>query len=362
MVSAALDCLDDDIALLDEQPVAVTAIWREVFRAVVPEQVDAVVLVCPTWWPPMWVERVEVAASGRSADVSVLLRADVLARDVPGVPTITEIAADLVAISRAGSVVGVCPREGPTADLVSAAVDSIGSAATVLIDAPIGVAGADRLADAVGTRLLTNGVAVTTVSPDRLLAERCAGRAVPSSRGRRQPRRVMLAAAAASVALLCCGVGLASETSQSAEATLPMTLLVEGRVALMVPALWTVQRITSGPGSARVAVTGPDKAAAVLLTQSQVPGGESLAETAAALRGALDEQRPGVFGDFVADGRRADRSVATYRETRPDRQVDWAVFVDGIVRIGIGCQSAPGGEHVVSYACDEAIRSAHAVV
>jgi type VII secretion-associated protein (TIGR03931 family) len=274
----------------------------------------------------------------------------------------TEIAADLVAISRAGSVVGVCPREGPTADVVSAVVDSIGSAATVLVDAPIGVAGSDGLVDAVATRLRTNGVAVTTVSPDRVLAERCVGRAVWSPRGRRRPRRVMLAAAAASVALLCCGVGLASETSRSAEPPLPMTLLVEGRVALKVPALWTVQRITSGPGSARVAVTAPDEAAAVLLTQSQVPGGESLADTAAALRTALDEQRPGVFGDFVADGRWADRPVVMYRETRPDRQVDWAVFVDGTVRIGIGCQSATGGEHVVRYACDEAIRSAHAVV
>ena len=40
----------------------------------------------------------------------------------------------------------------------------------------------------------------------------------------------------------------------------------------------------------------------------------------------------------------------------------WAVFVDDAVRIGVGCQSAPGGELAVRYACEEAIRSAHALI
>ena len=37
LVSTALEFVDDEIALLDEQPVAVEAIWRAVFRAVLPD-------------------------------------------------------------------------------------------------------------------------------------------------------------------------------------------------------------------------------------------------------------------------------------------------------------------------------------
>ena len=80
-----------------------------------------------------------------------------------------------------------------------------------------------------------------------------------------------------------------------------MTLLVEGRVALKVPALWEVRRITSGAGSARVQVTAPDGRSAVLMTQSRVRKGETLATTSAALRSALGDQDPDVFSQFNAD-------------------------------------------------------------
>ncbi|OBA91813.1 type VII secretion-associated protein [Mycobacteriaceae bacterium 1482268.1] len=365
LASTALDCIDDEIALLDEQPVAVDAIWREVFRCALPERADVTVLVCPTWWPAPWIERVEAAASSRSAKVTVLQRADVVPRQQSGVPTIVEIATDLVAVSRDGSVVNVDPRLGSTADVASAVVDSIGAAVTVLVHAPVGVTGADGLAEAVSKCLRVKGIAVTPVSLDWELASTCDRRTRetfgPPS-GRRGGRSVVLAALATSVTMLCAGVGLVSETDESAATAMPMTVLVEGRVALKVPALWTVRRVTTGPGSARVVVRTPDESAAVLVTQSQVPGGEPLAATAAALQTALDDQQPGVFGDFIADGRRADRAAVTYRETRQNRQIEWAVFVDDAVRIGIGCQSAPGGEHLVRDACDEAIRSAHAVV
>jgi type VII secretion-associated protein (TIGR03931 family) len=142
---------------------------------------------------------------------------------------------------------------------------------------------------------------------------------------------------------------------------MPMTLLVEGRVALKVPALWAVRRITSGSGSARVQVMAPDDSTALLVTQAQVRKGESLSATSAALRSALDDQQPGVFSEFNPDDRRAERSVATYRELREGRQTDWTVFVDEGVRIGIGCQSASGIEDAVRGVCEEAIRSAHAI-
>ncbi len=141
-----------------------------------------------------------------------------------------------------------------------------------------------------------------------------------------------------------------------------MTLLVEGRVALKVPALWTVRRITSGPGSARVQVMAPDDSTGVLVTQSQVREGETLTATSATLRSALDDELAGVFSQFDPDDRRAGRPAATYRELRDGRQIDWAVFVDDTVRIAIGCQSAPGIEQAVRDVCEEAIRSAHALV
>ena len=90
VVATALGCIDDDIAVLDEAPVAVPAIWREVFRTVLPDEHDATVLVCPTWWPKTRVERVREAAAVRSAKVSVLQRADVLGGGVPGVTTVVE--------------------------------------------------------------------------------------------------------------------------------------------------------------------------------------------------------------------------------------------------------------------------------
>ena len=51
----------------------------------------------------------------------------------------------------------------------------------------------------------------------------------------------------------------------------PTTFLVEGRVALTVPANWPTQRVVAGPGSARVQVTSPsDPEVALHVTQSPV--------------------------------------------------------------------------------------------
>ena len=53
--------------------------------------------------------------------------------------------------------------------------------------------------------------------------------------------------------------------------TAPTTFLVEGRVALTVPATWPTQRVIAGPGSARVQVTSPsDPEVALHVTQSPV--------------------------------------------------------------------------------------------
>ena len=141
-----------------------------------------------------------------------------------------------------------------------------------------------------------------------------------------------------------------------------MTLLVEGRVGVMVPAQWVVQRVTSGPGSARVQVVSPtDADIAVHVTQSSLPPHQSHEQVAESLRSALRDEPDGVFVDFNPSDRRADQPVVTYREIRADHHITWVVLVDESLRIAIGCQSAPGQEEAVREVCDQAIRSAHAV-
>jgi type VII secretion-associated protein (TIGR03931 family) len=363
--STALQFIDDEIAIFDEQPVAVTAVWRQVFSAVLPERVETAVLVCPTWWPSPRIARVQQAAATRSTNVVVVQRADILVMNVPGVPAVVEIAPEFVVIWRSGGVIAAEPRLGDDIDVIRSVVNGVGSATTVLVDAPRGVAGAVDLARAISEHLRAVGVAVTTVPPDRVLTaarDRSGSRQTSEPAWPRGHRIAALITVGASVALICLGLGFTSGTDKSVATSAPLTLLVEGRVALKVPALWRVQRITSGSGSARVQVTAPDTSNAVLLTQSQVRRGETLSATSATLRSALDDQPAGIFSAFKSDDRRADRAAATYREVRAGRQIDWTVFVDDTVRIGIGCQGAPGSAFVVDYVCEEAIRSAHALV
>jgi type VII secretion-associated protein (TIGR03931 family) len=143
--------------------------------------------------------------------------------------------------------------------------------------------------------------------------------------------------------------------------TAPTTFLVEGRVALSVPASWSAQRMVSGPGSARVQVTSrADPDVALHITQSPVAG-ETLSGTAERLKHAIDAETPGVFVDFNPSGASAGRPAVTYREVRPGHHVRWTVLLDGPVRISIGCQSRAGDENAVRDACDQAVRSAHAI-
>jgi type VII secretion-associated protein (TIGR03931 family) len=365
MVSTALGCIDDEIALFDERPVAVASIWRAVFRSVLADRDGAAVLVCPTWWSSARIELVRDAASSVATEVVVLQRAQVLTDSEAGMPTVIEIAPEFVVVWRSGGVVRCEPRLGGPEDVAQAVAVGVGATSMVLVDAPVDVAGALALADVISMRLRTGGLVVAIVDQDRVLAGvRDAPMPWAPEFGwarRGGQKAAVLVAVAVSVGLIC--VGIASETDFRGSRTtpIPMTLLVEGRVAVKVPAQWAVRRVTTGPGSARVQVTAPDDATAVLVTQSAVRKGERLAETAGTLRRALDDQEAGIFSQFNPDDRRADRPAATYREDRGDRRIDWTVFVDGSIRIAVGCQIARGGEQAPRYVCDEAIRSAHAV-
>jgi type VII secretion-associated protein (TIGR03931 family) len=362
-VSTALECIDDDIALIDEYPVAVSDVWREVLETAVGGCVDGVVLVCPTWWASSRIELVCDAARRVATNVVDVRRADVLS---DGFSAVVEITREFVVVSRPGaSVVVVMNSDGP-----AAVASEVGASGAAVVDAPVGVDGADTAAVAIAERLRAHGVSVSIAGRDLVR------RAALMSREQEQDTEVddgppisrnhrgiaVLAGAALCVAGLCAGFTVRDDKLGPSSVDMPMTLLVEGRVGVKVPVRWTVQRITTGPGSARVQVVSPSNADIVLhITQSSIPSHLTLATVAGMLRTALADEPDGVFVEFNAADHRAGKPAVTYRENRAGHQVVWTVLIDDEVRIAIGCQSGPGREPLIHDVCDQAIRSAHAV-
>lgn len=363
-VSAALDCIDDELALLDDRVVPVREVWDDVMASVTGSGADTAVVVCPAWWPMARIETVRQAARSVAAEVVTLERITFLREVLSADATIVEMAPDVAVVSVSGVIAAAVPLQGRPAvdaDAVSAAV---GTPAGVVVDAAAGVLGAEVLASLVAERMRAIGVPVRVVVDDFVwrtvvAARSSAGIAVERSGGFRLRKRLAALSGVLMVVVLC---GALAVTREPRAGDVPMTLLVEGRVAVMVPATWTARRITSGPGSARVQVVSPtDTDVAVHVTQSAVPGPSTLAATADDLLAALAESADGVFVDFNPSDRRADRDAVTYLEVRPERRVAWTVVLDGTTRIAVGCESLPGHEDLVRDACDRAIRSAHAV-
>jgi type VII secretion-associated protein (TIGR03931 family) len=234
-----------------------------------------------------------------------------------------------------------------------------------LVDAPEGVGAADPLVD----HLRANGIDATIAGRDWVRRAVATLRAPDEGRdddaspsAKRGGRAIAVAAGTLVSAVVLCGGFVARHNVPEAIGDMPMTLLVEGRVGVMVPAQWGIQRITSGPGSARLQVVSRDDATVALhITQSSLAPEQSNEQLAQSLRRALSEEPEGVFTDFNPSDSRADRPVVTYREIRPDRRIVWFVQIDQSLRIAIGCQSRPGREEDVREVCDRAIRSAHAV-
>lgn len=349
-VSTALECIDDDIALLDDRPVAVQELWQDVMRTAAGEEAGTLVVICPTWWPSARTGRVREAAGAVAEDVVVLQRTELLcAVAAPRRPTIVELAGDLVVVTHPNARAIVVAHHGDAATTAEAVVSAVGASPVVLIDAPDA---------AIIGRLRRDGIEVVEADEDALRREavrsrRIAAPPADARRGQRPWVAVVLVGAAAIAASALLG-----GTTEGS----PTAWLVEGRVGMVVPADWAVQYVTTGPGSARVQIASLSRGdVAVHLTQSIGMPDERLEVTATVLRAALDAETPGVFVDFNAADRRADRNAVTYREVRADHTVAWAVLVDGRVRIAIGCQSPTGQEHLVLQACEQAIRSAHAV-
>jgi type VII secretion-associated protein (TIGR03931 family) len=134
-------------------------------------------------------------------------------------------------------------------------------------------------------------------------------------------------------------------------------MVEEGRIAVLVPADWTVARVTGGPGSRRLQVSSPeDPDVAVHITQSYAPE-TTLTQAAEVLARAISGQVAGVFVDLRADARFAGRPAVSYREIRSGRSVSWWVVVAGTTRISVGCQSPPDAEEPVRAACEQAVAS-----
>ena len=370
-VSAALECIDDEIALLDDRPVSVRGVWADVMNAVAGEGTDTAVLVCPAWWSSARIETVRQAARTVADEVVLLERIAMLREGISAQTTIVELTTEIAIVTAFGKIVAVIPRQGELVADAEAVVAAVGSPEGVMVDAPESVFGAGLLASSISDRLRANGVPVRIADDGWVRRAAVAQRSHVSARPVQVPNRVsswlrdrkMLAVlgGVASTLMLCGGVAAVHDGSSDLRDDMPTTLLVEGRIGLMVPATWTAQRITSGPGSARVQVVSPtERDVALHITQSVLAQPSSLAKAADTLL-ALAESADGAFVDFNPSDRRAGRDAVTYREIRPERNIAWTVVIDGTVRIAIGCQSPPRREHLVLMACDRAIRSAHAV-
>ena len=380
LVAAALDGIDDAVTLLDERPVAVASVWRRVMKAVLGRHRESVVIVYPSWWSASRIAVVTDAAGAVANDVVPQSRSGLLGQapvSSTRVAAIVEIAPQLVMTTDGDSRRAILQRHGEPASVADAVAREVrrmtrGMAATVAIDAPTGVGGAVPLAAMIADRLRATetGLQVVVVDDARLLQLATAGtaddeRAAPepaadTGRARCWRGNRMLVAAAAVLATVVLAAGMRGPDVANVPSTaeMPMTFLLEGRVTVQVPAQWTRERVTSGPGSARVQVVSPsDPDTALHVTQSWVPA-ETLDHTAQTLRHAVDAQPAGLFVDFNPSDRSAGRPAVTYREVRAGHQIKWTVLVDGSVRISVGCQSAPGRDDSVRYVCEQAVKSA----
>jgi type VII secretion-associated protein (TIGR03931 family) len=386
MCDAALHAIDDRVGLVDGRPVAVDALWSAALRSLdcaTDGAGNGSVVVHPSWWSSSRVGVVTAAAKSMPGDVLVRPRSWLLSQASNADPeaiVVVEIGERVVAIVGAETV-GV-PRgaeQPPVAEKVATVVGEIssGTTAVVLIDAPSTVAEAPALAAVIASKVRNSGQRAVEIDATRLSRLAAAARSAlpdqsessqsesaPGAAGLRSPRPMLRGLGAAAVvfaAVLPVVVG-AGRHGVAPPTTAPTTFLVEGRVALTVPANWTPQRVLAGPGSARVQVTSPaDPEAALHVTQSPVPPDETIGVTANRLQRAIGSEPDGVFVDFDPSGISAGRPAVTYREVRASHQVRWTVVVDGPVRISIGCQSRPGGEDAVRDVCEQAVRTAHTI-
>lgn len=321
--AAAVAGVGDRLAVVDDRIVEVDSILREVLSAAAGGRARALALVVPSWWSARWVAAVSDAADAVADDVLVFRRAELLSGALG--TAVTEVSRDLLAVAQPGRPLRVLPRDGD------------GLPSPMLVDVPPGVVAPARL---VGRRTHRDDVAAAV------------GAIVT------EPRSSLRGPALGAVAATVVAAAMAP-WALGDRAPQQWRLLTEGRAAIEVPADWTIERVTAGPGSARVRIAAAGGLPALHLTQSVGPA--DLAQIAESLRQAITLEPAGVFVDIRSDGAAGDRAAVTYLEVRDGSRTQWAIVADGQVRIAVGCQSSPDGAEAIAVACARAVRSAHAV-
>jgi type VII secretion-associated protein (TIGR03931 family) len=377
MVRAAFDSIDDSVTLVDLRPVHVDSLWRTVLGSVDCGSPERAIVVHPSWWAPTRIDVVSAAAQVLAGEIVMRSRSWLLTQASPResqYPTVVVEIADCFVVITGAVVIAETRREDPHC-VVETVVRSIlemtsDTTPVVVIDAPSTVTGAGALGAMIAEGLHVSG-GISAVQVDDALFKRYAAEIFqregsPSKShcaegaGRGYRRHWVLALV---VLLIIGALGALASVRRGAPAggDVPTTFLVEGRVALEVPAQWPTQRVVAGPGSARVQVTSPsDPEMALHVTQSRVAIA-TLSATAESLKHAIDAEPTGVFVDFNPAGSSAGRAAVTYREVRSGHDIRWTVLVDKAVRISIGCQSRHGHDDAMQQVCELAVRSARAL-
>ncbi len=375
LAQAALDGGDEPVVLLGDHPVARDEVWRAVLEPLLCAT-ESTLLVHPSWWPASRIDAVCAIARPLTIGIVTASRARLL-EAVAGPAPVVEIGPQLIVVTlSSGTPPSMHARTAAPRDVVESVASEVVRATggvPVWLDAPAGVPGAGALAILIDDLLRAAGRTTHRVTDHDVRSAAAIVRTdrtqpVESVESIGRPRRRLVAAAVTVAGVVVIGIGVITRSDVSPtnlETTaLETTALVEGRVTMEIPSHWAVQRIRSGPGSARVEVVSPMGGEAGLhLTQTSVPD-DSLAAAATMLRRAIDAEPAGVFVDFHPSDQRAGRPAITYREIRPGHDIRWTVILDGDMRIGIGCQSATGPEPAepdITAACDQAIRSAHEI-
>jgi type VII secretion-associated protein (TIGR03931 family) len=381
MVAAAFVSLDDPVTLIDFRPVAVGSLWRTLLASYACGSSDRAIVVHPSWWAPTRINLLGAAAKDLAGDVVLQPRSWLLIQASPHesqhTTAVVEIADCFVVVT--GAAVVAETRRGEPKRVVEAVIRSIremtsGAAAAVVIDVASTVGEARALATMIADGLRASP-GISAVQVDDVGLKKIAAQMIrddssadeplrTDAAGHRSRRRLapILLAVVLSVAVFgVLGVRAVGRHPVPDGDGMPTTFLVEGHVALRVPAQWPMQRIVAGPGSARVQLTSPSEPEVALhVTQSQVAIA-TLNATAESLKQAIDAEPTGVFVDFNPAGSRAGRPAVTYRELRPGHDIQWIVLVDKAVRISIGCQSRRGSDDAVKQVCDLAVGSARAL-
>src|SRR5690606_13488069 len=167
--AAAVEFIDDELALVAGKPRSVTGLWRQVLHAAAGADPPAVRLICPRWWSRDRVQRVFDAARTVAELVEVHRRAELLAERAGTTGAVVEIAPEHVAVCAAGTVELVARSDDVdgVCSVVCATVTTLPvRPAAVLVDAPAEVPGAAVLAGILADRLRRRRIAVTVAEPD----------------------------------------------------------------------------------------------------------------------------------------------------------------------------------------------------